>query len=152
MVVAKKRNESDLIMHKLVGDHKMGQVTICTICGVTEGQEVIEPYEPIRLNSDQAMELMRTIMHLSTQIRDLGQKLRTIEMNLYDRDKRMDRDYWRRDYEPVPWKSPFTREAEENKTMTPDLDKYRKLLESVTDIDHETAKKSILQDAEEILK
>lgn len=123
--MAKKRKEKDLVMHKLLGEHKMVKTQICEVCGITEGQQIIEPYEPVHMTSDQVMELMKTIMSLAEAVRQLQIAQQFNDRDRWERERR-DRRPWERDMVPVPhipeerWKKEYE--------LEPDWEKFKELL------------------------
>lgn len=111
--MAKKRKESDLVMHKVMGDHKMVTTKICEVCGVTEGQQVIEPFEPVQFTADQIFELLGAIKRLSEQVEQLRQAQVYNDRERWEQEKRREiergrerpwQEPWKRDLVPVPWK------------------------------------------------
>lgn len=130
-----KRNERKLVMHKLLGEHTMEKLTICTVCGITEGQQVVEPYKPVHMTADQVFELMKTIMELAHAVRQLQ-----IDRVYRDRDE-LER---RKRYE-LPWreqmvpKSPMPHEAAPDRS-TKEFETLKKMLEVNPEYERELKK------------
>ena len=135
-----KRDEAKLTMHKLLGDHKMVKVEICKECGVTEGQQVIEPYKPVHLTADQIFELMNSIMRLAEEVRHLREAQVNRDRESVERIRKDMRPWERERYEDR-WKKEY-----EMKPMEPKWDELKRLLPEDSDIKkYETTLKDALE-------